>query len=117
MVFFVQTLDPNPLIPSSATDQAEMRAHQTMLENLHGRLPGRMRRQRTEVRVVEGPSLITSISEETISGEYDLVVLGAENRSMGERIYFGPFVEACLERIRCTVAVVVPSRGLGRRNR
>ena len=116
MVFFVQSLDQNPLIPSSATDQAEMRAHQTMLENLHGRLPGRMRRQRTEVRVVEGHSLIGSISEETLSGEYDLVVLGAENRSMGERIYFGPFVEACLERLSCTVAVVVPSRGLGRRS-
>jgi nucleotide-binding universal stress UspA family protein len=116
MVFFVQSTDQNPLIPSSATDQAEMRAHQTMLENLHRRLPGRMRRQRTEVRVLEGNSLITSISEETLSGEYDLIVLGAENRGIAERIYYGPLVEACLERLQCTVAVVVPSRSLGRRN-
>jgi nucleotide-binding universal stress UspA family protein len=47
---------------------------------------------------------------------YDLVVLGAENRSVVERVYFGPVVEACLERLMCSVAVVVPSRDLGRRN-
>jgi nucleotide-binding universal stress UspA family protein len=87
-----------------------------MLENLQGRFPGKLRKQRTEVRVVEGNSLVYAISEEVRTGGYDLVVIGAENRSVVERIYFGPVVEACLERLECTVAVVVPSRGLGRRN-
>jgi len=86
-----------------------------MLENLQERFQGSMRMQRAEVRVVEGASLITAISEEAHSGGYDLVALGAENRSLSERVYFGPVVEACLERLACTVAVVVPMRDLGRR--
>jgi len=116
MLFFVQSLEQNPLLPSLASDQAEIRAHQAMLENLQGRFPGGIWMQQTEIRVVEGPSLIAAISEEVLEGKYDLVALGAENRSMAERIYFGPVVEACLERLGCTVAVVVPTRDLGRRN-
>ena len=116
MLFFVQSLEQNPLLPSLGSDQAEMRAHQAMLENLQGRFPDGMRKQRTEIRVVEGPSLITAITEEVLDGGYDLVMLGAENRSMSERVYFGPVVEGCLERLGCTVAVVVPTRDLGRRN-
>jgi Kef-type K+ transport system membrane component KefB/nucleotide-binding universal stress UspA family protein len=116
MLFFVQSLEQNPLLPSLGSDHAEMRAHQAMLENLHDRFPGRMRRQRTEIRVVEGSSLISAVTEETLTGGYDLVALGAENRSLSERIYFGPVVEGCLERLGCTVAVVVPTRDLGRRN-
>ena len=116
MLFFVQSLEQNPLLPSLASDQAEIRAHQAMLENLQGRFPGGIWMQQTEIRVVEGTSLIAAISEEVLEGKYDLVALGAENRSMAERIYFGPVVEACLERLGCTVAVVVPNRDLSRRN-
>ncbi|MBE0569124.1 MAG: cation:proton antiporter [Deltaproteobacteria bacterium] len=115
MLFFVQSLEQNPLLPSLGSDAAEMRAHQIMLENLQGRFPGRLRRQNTEIRVVEGNSLITAITREVHEGGYDLVVLGAENRSMSQRIYFGPVVEGCLERLGCTVAVIVPSRGARRR--
>ncbi len=115
VLFFVQSLEQNPLLPSLGSDQAEMRAHQVMLENLQERFQGNMRLQPAEVRVVEGASLITAISEEAHSGGYDLVALGAENRSLSERVYFGPVVEACLERLACTVAVVVPKRDLGRR--
>jgi Kef-type K+ transport system membrane component KefB/nucleotide-binding universal stress UspA family protein len=116
LLFFVQSLEQNPLLPSLGTDQAEMRAHQSMLENLRGRFPGKLHRQRTEIRVVEGNSLVSAIEDEVRTGEYDLVMIGAENRSVVERIYFGPAVESCLERLDCTVAVVVPSRDLGRRN-
>ncbi|MEW6720906.1 MAG: cation:proton antiporter [Thermodesulfobacteriota bacterium] len=115
MLFFVQSLEQNPLLPSLGTDQAEMRAHQVMLENLQGRVPEKLRRHQTDIRVVEGISLIAAITDEVREGGHDLVILGAENRSMTERIYFGPVVEGCLERLGCAVAVVVPSRGLGRR--
>ncbi|MBP2676598.1 MAG: sodium/hydrogen exchanger [Deltaproteobacteria bacterium] len=116
MLFFVQSLEQNPLLPSLGSDQAEMRAHQAMLENLQGRFPNGSRKLLAEIRVVEGPSLITAITEEVLDGKYDLVVLGAENRSMSERVYFGPVVEGCLERLGCTVALVVPTRDIGRRN-
>jgi len=115
MLFFVQSLEQDPLLPSLASDQAEVRAHQAMLENLPGRFPGRLRRQQTEVRVVQGTSLVTAITREAREGEYDLVAIGAENRSLAERIYFGPVVESALERLECAVAIVVPVRDLGRR--
>ena len=115
-LFFVQSLEQNPLLPSLGSDQAEMRAHQAMLENLQGRFPNGMRKRLAESRVVEGPSLITAITEEVLDGGYDLVMLGAENRSLSERVYFGPVVEGCLERLGCTVALVVPTRDIGRRN-
>ncbi len=51
-----------------------------------------------------------------LEGNYDLVALGAENRSLSERVYFGPVVEGCLERLGCTVALVVPTRDLGPRS-
>ena len=70
----------DPLLPSLASDQAEMRAHQAMLENLQGRFPGGIWMQQTEIRVVEGPSLIAAITEEVLEGGYDLVALGAENQ-------------------------------------
>jgi nucleotide-binding universal stress UspA family protein len=87
MLFFVQSLEQNPLLPSLGSDQAEMRAHQVMLENLQERFQGSMRMQRAEVRVVEGASLITAISEEAHSGGYDLVALGAEEpQPVGARL-------------------------------
>lgn len=65
---------------------------------------------------MDGVSLVAVLSQVVHDEGYDLVVLGAENRSVVERVYFGPVVEACLERLMCSVAVVVPSRDLGRRN-
>lgn len=115
MLFFVQSLEQNPLLPSLGTDQAEIRAHQTMLENLQGRFPDRLPKHRTQIRIVEGASLINAIAEAARDGGCDLVALGAENRSMSQRVYFGPVVEGCLERLECAVAVVVPTRDLGRR--
>ncbi len=115
MLFFVQSLEQNPLLPSSGTSHAEMRAHQVLLENLRGRLPTGIRKHLLDIRVVEGASLVAAVAEEAHGGGYDLVALGAENRSVLERIYFGPMVEASIERLECAVAIVVPSRDLGRR--
>ncbi len=54
MLFFVQPLEQNPLLPSLGSDQAELRAHQAMLENMQGRTPGRSWKAQPEVRVGQG---------------------------------------------------------------
>ncbi|MFI5307902.1 MAG: hypothetical protein ACHQ53_11140, partial [Polyangiales bacterium] len=50
-----------------------------------------------------------AMSEEAASGKYDLVVLGAENRAIQHRLFFGHENERLIEQSKVTVAIVVPS--------
>jgi len=50
-----------------------------------------------------------AIIERAVSGDYDLVVLGAENRAIQHRLFFGHDNERLISQARVTVAIVVPS--------
>jgi nucleotide-binding universal stress UspA family protein len=52
------------------------------------------------------------LSREASSGKYDLVVIGAENRAVQHRLYFGAENERLLRSSPVTVALIVPSVGL-----
>jgi Kef-type K+ transport system membrane component KefB len=52
------------------------------------------------------------LSREAASGKYDLVVIGAENRAVQHRLYFGAENERLLRSSPVTVALIVPSVGL-----
>jgi Kef-type K+ transport system membrane component KefB len=53
-----------------------------------------------------------ALATEAASGAYDLVVIGAENRAIQHRLYFGADNERLLRSAPVTVALVVPSVGL-----
>jgi Kef-type K+ transport system membrane component KefB/nucleotide-binding universal stress UspA family protein len=53
-----------------------------------------------------------ALANEAASGNYDLVVIGAENRAIQHRLYFGAENERLLRSTPVTVALVVPSVGL-----
>ncbi len=53
-----------------------------------------------------------ALANEAASGAYDLVVIGAENRAIQNRLYFGADNERLLRSAPVTVALVVPSVGL-----
>ena len=50
----------------------------------------------------------SSVLEEVQSGKYDLVVLGAENRAIRYRMFFGYNNERLIRQSTVSVAVVVP---------
>ena len=65
------------------------------------------------VRVLASGDPGGTIIEESRTGYYDLLVLGAENKMLAQPLFFGQGTAAIVERAGCTTAVVVPppSRG------
>jgi Kef-type K+ transport system membrane component KefB/nucleotide-binding universal stress UspA family protein len=58
------------------------------------------------VRADEG--VINAVVREIFSGHYDLLVIGAENKSLVEHLYLGQHIESLIDQAPCTVAVVIP---------
>jgi len=50
-----------------------------------------------------------AIIDRAVSGDYDLVVLGAENRAIQHRLFFGHDNERLISQARITIAIVVPN--------
>jgi hypothetical protein len=53
-----------------------------------------------------------ALASEASSGNYDLVVIGAENRAVQHRLYFGADNERLIRSAPTTIALVVPNIGL-----
>ncbi len=51
----------------------------------------------------------SAVKDEATSGKYDLVVIGAENRAIRHRLFFGYHSEAMLENEQIAVAIIVPN--------
>jgi nucleotide-binding universal stress UspA family protein len=79
-----------------------------MVGVLRKQYAGQMREDRLDCRVRIGRSAAAGIAEEAAVGGYDLVVVGAENKSIVERVYFGHTIDALLEGLACPIAIVVP---------
>jgi Kef-type K+ transport system membrane component KefB/nucleotide-binding universal stress UspA family protein len=60
------------------------------------------------VRLERNPS-ISVMSVEATSGDYDLVVLGAENRAVQHRLFFGYDNERLIRTAKVTIAIVIPN--------
>jgi nucleotide-binding universal stress UspA family protein len=67
-----------------------------------------------EFRVRESESLLAGLLDEVAREGHDLVVLGAESRSLVDRLYLGTQIEAAIEELPCTLALVIP-KALGRK--
>ncbi len=61
------------------------------------------------VRILASGDPSSTIIEESSTHQYDLLVLGAENKVLAQPLFFGQGTAAIVERAGCTTAVVVPS--------
>ena len=59
------------------------------------------------LRLAYDPSS-SALAEEAANGKYDLVVLGAENRAVQHRLFFGYDTERIIRGSAASVVVVVP---------
>jgi Kef-type K+ transport system membrane component KefB/nucleotide-binding universal stress UspA family protein len=64
--------------------------------------------RRPKIIICPSDGLSGALARETASGEYDIVVIGAENRAVQHRLYFGADNERLLRSSPITVALVVP---------
>ena len=101
---------PRPVSESGTDFQNEPMTEQDMLARISPILPTLELRP----RVVHYPSdmLSGALAREASSGNYDLVVIGAENRAVQHRLYFGADNERLIRSSPITVALVVPNIGL-----
>ena len=60
-----------------------------------------------EARILTGGAPGETIVEESESGHYDLLVLGAEDKVFGRPLFFGQGTATILERAGCTTAVLI----------
>jgi nucleotide-binding universal stress UspA family protein len=51
----------------------------------------------------------TALLAEVVTGGYDLVILGAENRAIQDRLFFGHETQRLIRKCPATVVVVVPN--------
>jgi Kef-type K+ transport system membrane component KefB/nucleotide-binding universal stress UspA family protein len=101
----------NPLLPGAAQEVGEI-GREMLRTTLEQQLTPRFRHpERLFCCVRESESVLTGLLNEMRIGGYDLVVVGAENKSLVERLYLGPNLEAVLEEAPCSVVVVIPKIG------
>jgi nucleotide-binding universal stress UspA family protein len=60
------------------------------------------------VRILASGAPAETIIEESASGFFDVLVLGAENKMLAQPLLFGQGIADIVERAGCTTAVVVP---------
>ncbi len=102
----------NPLLPAAAVDDVSEHVQDLMRVTLKEQLREKMKHpENLECHVRESESVLSGLTEEFQRGKYDLVVLGAENKSLVERLYLGQHMEEALTEIPCPVTLVIPKVG------
>lgn len=61
-----------------------------------------------EVRLLVSGDPTDTIVEVASTGEFDLIVLGAENKLIAQPLFFGQGTASIVDQVECTAAVVVP---------
>jgi nucleotide-binding universal stress UspA family protein len=62
---------------------------------------------RMQMRILASGSPGETIIDESLSGHYDLLILGSEKRMLGQPLFFGRGTAEILDRAGCTTAVVL----------
>lgn len=107
VLYVVETQQRNPLLPTAGLDPTGEEARAAMHESLREQFRSKVPPRQLEVKVSVAASVGAAVAEEAAQGA-DLVVLGAENKSIVERVYLGQNIESLLENLGCTVALVLP---------
>ena len=99
----------NPLLPSASPGEVTEHMRDLMRVTLRQQFKERAKDpSRIDCLVRESDSVLTGLLEEVQKGEYDLVVLGAENKSFVERLYLGQHIEAAITEVPCATLIVIP---------
>jgi Kef-type K+ transport system membrane component KefB/nucleotide-binding universal stress UspA family protein len=61
-----------------------------------------------DVRIAQGEFVNSTIVHEVAAGPYDLLVLGAENRAVLDRLFLGHGTEYVVDHAPCTVVIILP---------
>ena len=101
---------PRPVTDSGTAFDAQPLSEEEVLRRISPILPSIDLRP----KVIHYPSdmLSGALAREASSGNYDLVVIGAENRAVQHRLYFGADNERLIRSAPVTVALVVPNISL-----
>jgi Kef-type K+ transport system membrane component KefB/nucleotide-binding universal stress UspA family protein len=102
-VAVVGALPGNPLDDAATFDDEALRRITPILSTVE---------RRPRVLQLSAEPNDSALANQAASGAYDLVVIGAENRAIQHRLYFGAENERLLRSTPVTVALVVPSVGL-----
>lgn len=107
VLYVIESRQSNPLLPAAGGDSTSDEARARMLESLREQFADKAPASQLEVKVRVAASVGAAIAEEAAQ-DVDLVVLGAENKSIVERVYLGQNIDSLLESLDCAVALVLP---------
>jgi len=109
VLYVLQPHRHNPLLPGGGSGEVGEHMQDLMRVTLRQQFSERMRDPgRLDCMVRASDSILSGLLEEVRQGQYDLVVMGAENKSFVERLYLGQYIEAAVTEMPCTVALVIP---------
>jgi len=112
VVYIAESRKRNPLLPAAAIEEVSDHAEAIMRVTLKQQLGEKMSHpERLECHVRDSESVVSGLVEEYQRDVYDLVVLGAENKSLVERLYLGQHIEAAITELPCPIAMVIPKVG------
>ncbi|HYF51022.1 MAG TPA: cation:proton antiporter, partial [Planctomycetota bacterium] len=112
VVYIAESRKRNPLLPAAAVEEVADHVQDMMRITLKQQLAEKMKHpERLECHVRESESVVSGLAEEFQREKYDLVVLGAENKSLVERLYLGQHIEQALTELPCPIALVIPKVG------
>ena len=109
VLYIAETRKLNPLLPAAAITDVSDFAGDMLRVTLQQQFSERFKDpSRLECHVRESQSVVSGLVEEVQRGDYDLVIFGAENKSLVERLYLGQHLEAALTEVPSTIALVIP---------
>jgi Kef-type K+ transport system membrane component KefB/nucleotide-binding universal stress UspA family protein len=115
VLYVAERRQRNPLLPNAAEGALSEPMQELMRVTLKEQFGERLTDpQRMDCKIRESESVISGLVEEVQSGNYDLVVLGAENKSFVERLYLGQHIEAAITEVSTAIAIVIPKVQLRR---
>jgi nucleotide-binding universal stress UspA family protein len=115
VLFVAEGRERNPLLPAAVPEEVGEHAQDMLRVTLRQQFSERLKNpDRLDCQARESASLVSALKDEVRTGAYDLVVLGAENNSLVERLYLGEHIEAALTELSCPVALVIPRIGTRR---
>jgi Kef-type K+ transport system membrane component KefB/nucleotide-binding universal stress UspA family protein len=102
--------EPRRSAGEHAAEERDARGEDVEGEKLLERISGVFRATDVRPRILRAPAHDRrSPLEEVAAGAYDLVVLGAENRAVQHRLFFGHDYEVLIRESPVSVAIVVPN--------
>jgi Kef-type K+ transport system membrane component KefB/nucleotide-binding universal stress UspA family protein len=112
VLYIAESRQRNPLLPAAAVSEVSDYAQEMMRVTLKQQFSEKLNEPKNlECHVRESSSVVSALVAEVSKGDYDLVVLGAENKSLVERLYLGQHIEAAMTEVPCTIALVIPKVG------